>query len=65
MEAVKRKIALSTAEEARELLDAILSRYSQLYPDWDIGTISVQKSRNRNQQLDETIRILQSLKDSR
>lgn len=65
MDAAKRKIAQATAAELSELLDAVVARHAHLNPDWDICVLSVQRSKDRDQQLEETIRLLKSLKDSR
>ena len=64
MEEILKRIARADQSEARELLEAVLRRYAELYPDWDVGTISVQKSEDRKKQLDDTIRVLESMKDA-
>lgn len=46
------------------LFDLVLHRYEELYPDWEISTVSVQKSADRNKQLDRMIAILQKMKTS-
>ena len=48
--------------EIEKLLKAVLQRYAVLYPDWEIGTISLQKSADRNQQIDRMITMLQNMK---
>ena len=50
--------------EIGELLEAVLDRYAVLYPDWNISTISLQKSEDRNEQLDRMIAVLRNLKVS-
>ena len=64
MEEILKKIAQADQVEASQILEAVLHRYAQLYPQWDVGTISVQKNEDRNKQLDDTIRVLESLKHS-
>ncbi|MBE6944335.1 MAG: hypothetical protein E7453_08840 [Ruminococcaceae bacterium] len=56
------KIAQASASEIEELLNAVLQRYSVLFPDWEISTISIQKSADRNEQLDRMITMLQNMK---
>ena len=51
------------ADEISEILDAVLRRYKQLYPDWEISVLSLEKSVDKNMQLDETIKLLEKLKE--
>ena len=48
--------------EIENLLDVVLRRYEELFPDWEISTVSVRKSRDRNEQLDRMIAMLQRMK---
>ena len=63
MEEILKKISQADQAQASEILEAVLRRYAQLYPDWDVGTISVRKDEDRNKQLDDTIRVLESMKE--
>ena len=45
-----------------QLLNLVLYRYEELYPDWEISTVSVQKSTDQNEQLDRMIAALQAMK---
>lgn len=56
------EIAQADAFEIEKLLKAVLQRYTVLFPDWEIGTIAIQKSTDRNEQLDEMIAVLQKMK---
>ena len=56
------KIACTDEEQIHTLLDAVLSRYTALYPDWEISTISLQKTGDRNRQIDLTIHFLEQMK---
>lgn len=58
------EIAHANASEIEELLKAVLQRYSVLFPDWEVSTISLQKSSDRNEQLDWMIEMLQRMKSS-
>ena len=49
-------------DEIENILKAVLQRYSVLYPDWEISTISIYKNSDRNDQLDRMIQTLQSMK---
>lgn len=49
--------------EVEELLKALIQRYAVLYPDWELGVISLKKTMDRNELLDGMIRILQGLKE--
>ena len=55
-------IAQADEIEIEKLLKAVLRRYAVLYPDWEISTISLQKSSDRNEQLDRMIAMLQRMK---
>ncbi len=48
--------------EIEEVLQAVLNRYGELFPDWEVSAISLQKSKDRNEQLDRNIALLQKLK---
>ena len=57
------EIARADSVEIENLLDAVLRRYEALFPDWEISTFSVQKSTDRNEQLDRIIAMLQKMKN--
>ena len=57
------EIARADSVEVANLLDAVLRRYEALFPDWEISTVSVQKSTDRNEQLDRIIAMLQKMKN--
>ena len=62
MERMLPRIAGANEEEVEILLAAVLARYGELYPDWEISTISLRKDEDRAKQLDRTIRMLESMK---
>ena len=49
-------------EKAELFLKALIQRYTELYPDWEVSTFSVRKTEDRNSQIDEMICFLQSIK---
>lgn len=55
-------ISQANATDIEVIMKAVLQRYSALYPDWEISTISIRKESDRNEQLDSMIRALQSMK---
>jgi hypothetical protein len=57
------KIAQANTFEIEEILNAVLLRYEQLFPEWEVGTVSFQKSADRNEQLDRMIAVLQGMKN--
>ena len=57
------EIAKANGEEMDQILEAVLSRYSVLYPDWELYTISILKSEDRNKQLDQMITMMQKMKN--
>ena len=56
------KIAFAKSTEIDELLNAVLDRYAELFPDWEVSTISLERSIDRNEQIDKMIAFLQKLK---
>jgi len=57
------EIAKANGEEMDQILKAVLSRYSVLYPDWELCTVSILKSEDRNKQLDQMITMMQKMKN--
>lgn len=53
----------ATALEINDMLQAVLERYRELYPNWDISTISIEKAVDKNQQLDQIIALIEKLKE--
>ena len=58
------KIEKASGEEMDQILKAVRSRYRVLYPDWELWTVSILKSEDRNEQLDKMIKMLQRMKTS-
>jgi len=56
-------IAQANAGELEKALQAVLSRYGELYPDWAVTTVSIDRKRQRNEQLDAMMRMLETLKN--
>ena len=55
-------IARSDKAQIEKLLKAVLQRYAQLFPDYEVSTISLKKGTDRNQQIDQIIALLQQMK---
>ena len=55
-------IKKANREEMDEILKTVLYRFGELYPEWEISTVSVLKSEDRNEQLDRIIMLLQKMK---
>ena len=58
-----KRIGRATVYEIQDILQAVLSRYRQLYPDWDINVMSLEKKESKNQQLESIIALLESMKE--
>lgn len=56
--------AVEQADETQidGILQAVLRRYAELFPDWEVSTVSVCKSEDRNEQIDRMIGTLQKMK---
>ena len=63
MKNVIKQIEQANGEEIEMLLKSVLKRYAKLYPDWEISTISLEKTGDRNQQLENMILLLENRKD--
>ena len=57
------RIKQAKPEEMDDLLHAVLDRYRELYPDWDISTVSIEKKGDLNEQLDAIIALIERMKD--
>ena len=60
-----RKIAQADAEVVETLLAAVLARYGELYPEWEISTVSVRKDEDKTKQIDAIIRRLEYMKKTK
>ena len=63
MENLLSLIALVNEYQIDVVLNAVLARYAVLYPDWEIYTLSLPRSSDRNHHIDETIALLERLKN--
>ena len=48
--------------QIQQVLDAVLAWYTELYPHWAVSIISVLRNADRNLQIDQMIRLLESIK---
>ena len=60
---MKKYIENAKPEELDELLQAVLKRYREVYPDWEIITVSLEKAVEKNEQLDRIIQLLEKWKE--
>jgi hypothetical protein len=64
MENLIAQIARADGAQIEKLLNAVLRRYGELYPDWEVSTVTVEKTQNRSEQLDRIIALLEKMKTS-
>ena len=57
------EIGKASSLEIEKLLMAVRKRYGELYPDWEVIVVSIDKLSDRNKQLDRMIAMLQNLKE--
>ena len=57
-----RQIAQADANEIERLLDLVLHRYAELFPDRELSLIFLSKTADPKEQLDQMIAFLQKLK---
>lgn len=50
-------------EDIQDVVQAVFAQYQALYPDWDISILSLEKEKDRNEQIDRVIALLERLKD--
>ena len=62
MKTLTEQIAQLRDTEIGDVLSAVVLRYGELFPDWEISTISLKKSEDRNQQIDRMIQMLMQMK---
>ena len=53
----------ATASEINDMLIAMLERYRELYPDWEFSFFTVEPKKDKNEQLDEMIAMLEKQKE--
>lgn len=62
MEDIYEQIAKVSGYEINDVVNAVVNRYGELFPDWEIGTYSIEKKGSRNEQIDRMINFLEKLK---
>ena len=62
MDELLSRIAQANDVEIGDILTAVLQRYGELFPEWEVSTLSLKKDTDRNRQIDETIQMLLRLK---
>lgn len=50
-------------EEIETVVHMAVQRYEQLYPDWEIAILSIEKKENRNAQIDGIMELLEKMKE--
>ena len=49
-------------EDMNDLLLAVRRRYRELFPDWDLIILSIEKTADKTQQLDQIVALLEQQK---
>ena len=57
------KIKKAKPEALNDILLAVLERYREVFPDWEIIIVSLEKAVDKNEQLDRTIKLLENMKE--
>ena len=57
------QIKQAKPEELNDILLAVMERYRDVYPDWELITISLEKAVDNNSQLDQIIAMLEAMKE--
>jgi len=56
------RIAKVNEDEIQIAVRAIMRRWEELFPDWEINIVCIDKSADRNEQIDRDIALLESLR---
>ena len=62
MDQILNLIEQAEPQELEIILDEVLERYDKLFPQWEVSLVSVQRTTDRNEQIDRMIHALQKLK---
>ena len=62
MKQIYSEIEQLSAEEINPVLNAGLQRYAELFPGWEICTLSIEKHEDRSEQIDRMIQVMEKLK---
>ena len=57
------KISVAGADEIGDILDSVLFRYRELYPNWELSVVSIDKTIDKKEQLNEIIKLLANMKE--
>ena len=57
------QIKQTKPEELNDILLAVMERYREIFPDWELITISLEKAVDKNEQLDRIISMLDKMKE--
>ena len=60
---VIRAISEARDFEIEAMMAALLKRYGEVFPDWEIDLVTIEKTGDRNKQIDDVIRLLEKLKE--
>lgn len=58
------QIRQAPPEDPEDIFKAVLARYGALYPNWEIIPVSIDRTADKNTQLDLMIALLEHLKES-
>ena len=57
------QIKQAKAEELNDILLAVTERYKEVYTDWEMIIISLEKTVDKNAQLEQMIAVLENMKE--
>ena len=63
MNDLEKQIANANAYDLDVIMHALMRRHKTLYPDWELTIVSLPKTPQRNEMIDQSINLLQQLKD--
>ena len=63
MREIIQAISQARDSEVEEMMMALIKRYKELFPDWELSIVAVEKTGDRNAQIDKVIELLEKLKE--
>ena len=51
-------------EEMSDIIMAVMNRYNELFPDWELHITTIEKAVDKNEQIDAAITLLSRMKET-
>ena len=61
METMVNQILHCDAEQINHVINALTARHAELYPEWELVIFSMDKRKDRNEQIDQAAQLLKKV----